>query len=161
MDRFRSGARRFLMRLSGDQRGGVIIETAFVLPVFLILVLGTLGWSYFLLRQVVLQYAVEYSSRCRIIPPVNGVSAPFCGTYQSYGVANGLGLYSDQSVFSEPAEKSVSNSGYSYTLLCVRGQSDNPLGFLQGLALPLGGQSLRPMVPAAGRASFCRVDPLK
>lgn len=152
---------RRLSKLAGDEEGSAMLEAAFAMPLFLILFLGTLGWSYFLLRQIVLQYSVEYSSRCAIIPLVNGVSQPLCGTYQTFGAANGLGLFPDLNTFSVAPDKSVTNSGYQYTLTCIRAESTNPLGFLQSFSLPVGGVSVQLMVPSASRASFCRVNPQK
>lgn len=92
---------------------------------------------------------------------VNGVQQPLCGDYQTFGVANGLGLFTDPNTFSATADRSVSTSNYQYTLTCIRGQSANPLGFLQSFVAPVAGESLGLMIPSISRASFCRLDPQK
>jgi Flp pilus assembly protein TadG len=74
-----------------DERGSAIVEAAFAVPIFLMFVLGSLFYTLTLWEVLTLEYAVQLSARCEILPQPT-VGEKQCGTYQTYGERNAYGM---------------------------------------------------------------------
>ena len=63
-----------IRRLCRDRRGGVAVETALLLPVLLLALLGTMEFGRMAWTQAALTYAVQETARCASVRPA------LCGT---------------------------------------------------------------------------------
>lgn len=71
-----SGAFRSLARLGRDRRGATALESAFVLPVVIAILLGTVEIGRMAWTNAALNYAVQEAARCASVRP------SVCGTSQ-------------------------------------------------------------------------------
>lgn len=138
-----------------EARGAVLVEAAFAVPLFLIVVLASIGWGYFFTKQVILNYAVHFSARCATIQG-NSSGLDYCGiynitegSYQNYGSRTSMGMElpaSFQAIF-----LTANNNHY----VCVNAAPTNALGVLGGISLPAGQASVPLAIPLANRESYC------
>lgn len=131
-------SKRTLSTFLSDERGGAeLVEASVAVPLFVLLLIGTFGWTFYMLQLSILEFASQQASRCAIIPLVNGKTNPYCGfapnsTFQTYGTLNTLGLSKNDSDF---FLGSYSN-GLNYKLTCIDSNVANPLSFLSQTLLP-------------------------
>lgn len=94
----RKGARR---RWRGPRRNGAVaVESAILLPVFFLFLLGLIDFSRAIWTQAVLNYAVQSAARCA------AVDATRCATLaqvQSYAVSKAIGIAVSASAFTVTA----------------------------------------------------------
>jgi Flp pilus assembly protein TadG len=76
-------------QLVADLSGAVIVETAIVLPVFLLLIFGVIEGGFLMFSQIALDNAVTAAARCAAI------NTNLCGSQaniQSYAVSQAVGV---------------------------------------------------------------------
>ena len=85
-----------LRRLWSDGTGAAAVESAFVLPVALLLLLGVMELGRAIWTQSALTYAVQQAARCAVVQPLR------CGTdtqIATYAAAQAAGLSIPSSAF--------------------------------------------------------------
>lgn len=161
-----------IRQLLSDETGGAeLLEASFAVPIFALLLLAILGWSYFMFQMNIIQYATKQAARCAVIPRVNGNVLPWCGwqpsmTYQTYGLVNSYGLVNQPSAFSQDATATQTSGTISYKYTCIKALANNPLQFLANILVPhvAGGNSTHPPdpypwsthTPSSIQSSACR-----
>jgi Flp pilus assembly protein TadG len=78
---------RSLLAIARDRGAATAIETALLLPVFLMLLLGISEFGRVLWTQTALQYAVGAAARCAAVTPSSCSDVPAYAATQAYGLS--------------------------------------------------------------------------
>jgi Flp pilus assembly protein TadG len=141
--------------IARDERGAAFVEAAFALPLFILIILGIIGWGYFFTKHVILNYAAPFAARCAAIQSSSD-SLNYCGiynlsggTYKSYGARASMGFVTATSF------NATYPSRNGNTYLCVLSTAENPLGFLGAINFPVGQGTVSLALPLVDSSSFC------
>jgi Flp pilus assembly protein TadG len=127
------GKRGSVRRLWRARRGATAVEMAFLLPVFVLFLLGIEEFGRALWTQTALQFAVEAAARCAAVNPFQ-CTAPGGTTFDvpSYAASEAFGL-------------SIPSSAFTYTANAICGVSSNTTG--SGGALVQASYLFRAVIP--------------
>lgn len=137
----RSKIRQFV----SDTDGAALPEAALIMPLFLIMTLGTLLWALTLWEQIILQHAVEIEARCATLPGiVAGNATPYCGyltctSGPTCAVIHAFGLTTTTSNFNSP----TTTSGSSFCAQTTTFANPFYNGFIPGLPTNVSAQYCR------------------
>ncbi len=135
-----------LHKLARDESGAATLEAALALPVFFMLAFGAIGWGLLLWEQNTLQYAVEQSARCQILPfAYNGKK--LCGSYAQWGVFNTFAIPGIAEDHFTERDVATSTGAKSYKSSCVDASFPNTL-----INIPLI------QAPGSLQATYCRAS---
>lgn len=105
-----------LQALRDDCRGTTAIELALTLPVFLMLLIGSVEYGALMFTQFGIQHGVEVAARCAVITPSACGSV---GQTQAYAASQAYGLSIPNSTFSvsTPSCGELVSASYRYTFV--------------------------------------------
>lgn len=115
-----------VVRIARARDGATAVEMAFLLPVFLLFVLGICEFGRAFWTQTALQYACEAAARCAAVSP------GACTDVPSYAASQAFGL-------------SIPSSAFTYTPNATCGVASSSTG--SGGAQVTASYAFRPVVP--------------
>ena len=96
-----------IRRIVSDERGATAVETALILPAFLLVVFGIIEFGRGVWVQAALQYAVSQAARCA------SLQSSSCTDVPSYAASNTLGLTVPSSTFTYTSGASCGITAYT------------------------------------------------